>query len=633
MCGIAGFFDFSSRSSQEILRSMTDCLAHRGPDDSGYFSDASNAVQIGLGHRRLSIIDVTSGGHQPMKYENLTIVFNGEIYNYREIRRELEGLGYSFDSNSDTEVMLRAFHRWGMGAVHKFIGMFAFALVDQGEKMAYLVRDRAGVKPMYYYHEGGVLLFASELKAFHEHPQFKREMNMDALSQYFLYGYILSPQTIFKNAHKLRPGHYLEINLASRSVKEIEYWDLAHHFRKPKLKISDQDAIDETERLLKSAFEYRLVSDVPVGIFLSGGYDSSTVAAILQANHTDKLKTFTIGFDMPGFNEAEYAKSIAAYLGTDHHEMYCTEKQAEEIVAQIPFYFDEPFGDSSAIPTILVSRIARQKVTVALSADGGDEQFGGYNKHLSTLRALRRLSWVPSLLRKPVGSMLNLVPPGYIPLLNKQYRYEHFYYSASDLLRQGVLPQQILRLASHHVNTRDIKELFKASVKEPISNFDHRGDYYHDILDPALEVDYKTYMVDDILAKVDRATMSVSLEGREPFLDHRIAEFVSQLPLHLKIRDGQKKYLLKQIAHKYIPRKMMDRPKMGFGIPVEYWFRKDLKDIFEHYLNDERIERQGMFDVEYLRRIKKRYYSGINEGFEFIWSMIVFQMWYDRWMS
>lgn len=609
---------------------MTNSLAHRGPDDAGTYLFGDT---VGLGHRRLSIIDVSHGGHQPMHFDDLVIVFNGEIYNYKEIKSELEKEGYRIDSNSDTAVMLRAFQKWGVQAVHKFIGMFSFVMLDRRSNRLYLFRDRAGVKPLYYYQTDSLLLFSSELKAFHQHPAFKREMDMDALAQYFLYGYILAPKTIFKNAHKLKPGHYLELDLNTRKSEVKKYWDVNDYFEKPKLKIHEQEAIDETERLLKSAFEYRLVADVPVGIFLSGGYDSSTVAAILQSNHTEKLKTFTVGFDMPGFNEAEYAKEIASYLGTDHHELYCTEKQAEALVSELPYFFDEPFADSSAIPTILVSRAARQKVTVSLSADGGDELFGGYDKHENVLRAFRRLNLLPSIFQKPVGSLIKVYPPRYLPFVNKRYRFDHFYHSVGDLLRTGVRTGRILRLMSHRINTRDTRKLFRASVAEPHSDFNYEPERFHEDLDNVLATDYKTYMVDDILVKVDRATMSVSLEGREPLLDHRIAEFVSQLPAHFKIKDGRKKYLLKQITYKYIPEKLIDRPKMGFAIPVVHWFRKDLKEIFEFYLNEGRIREQGLFNADFVEQEKQRYYAGRDDGFEFIWAMLIFQMWYDRWMK
>jgi asparagine synthase (glutamine-hydrolysing) len=634
MCGIAGFIDFSSSATKDDLQKMTDSMVHRGPDDEGLFIKEFSNFVIGLGHRRLSIIDVTNGGHQPMFFQQYAIVFNGEIYNYKEVRAELEKLNYKFTTSSDTEVILQAFHCWGNKAVDKFIGMFAFALFDELNNKLLLFRDRAGVKPLYYHLASDGLFFSSELKAFYTSKKFKKNINADSLAQYFLYGYILAPNTIFNSTFKLLPGHYLEYDLNHHEFTIHKYWDIAKYFNGPKLDISENEAIDETEKLLKSAFEYRMVADVPVGVFLSGGYDSSTVAAILQSQRSAKLKTFTIGFDIPGYNEAEYAKKTAEFLGTDHFELYCTEKQAEEIIYELPYFYDEPFGDSSAIPTILVSRMAKQHVTVALSADGGDELFGGYNKHSSALKALKRLSWIPRLLRPALGGVLDNLQLQRIPFLNKIYRFDHFSKSVCDLLQKGLYPEQILNYSSHHINDRLLAKLIKSKTVESKSYFSHSKEIeWKDPLDSILATDYRTYMVDDILTKVDRATMSTSLEGREPFLDHRIAEFTAQLPSKFKIKGGNKKHLLKQVTHKYIPKEMMDRPKTGFAIPVEHWFKKDLLGVLEKYFHRERITKQGLFDPPILQAIKQKYLNGSMEDFEFIWSMIVFQMWYERWIE
>lgn len=633
MCGISGFIDFEGDLTETDLRSMTDAQSHRGPDDSGYYCTKVSENPIGLGHRRLSIIDLSPGGHQPMHYKSLSIVYNGEIYNYKEVRKELEAEGYHFDSSSDTAVVLRAFDKWGVEAVHRFIGMFSFAILDSISRKLWLFRDRAGVKPLYYYSSAGCFLFSSELKSFHHCKKFKKEISPDALAQFFLYGYILAPLSIFKKTWKVKPAHYLEFDISKRTYKENKYWDIVDSYLRPTLKISEEDAVEEVEQLLKSAFEYRMVSDVPVGVFLSGGYDSSTVAAILQHNRTEKLKTFTIGFKIPGFNEAHYAKQVADYLGTDHTEFYCTEAEAKDVIPTLPHFYDEPFGDSSAIPTILVSKIARQKVTVALSADGGDELFGGYNKHLSAINALNKLSLIPQVFHKALGNVLSFIPLQHLPFPIPMFRFNHFYLSVKDLLRKGVEPHQILKYGSHHLNQRKLKAVFNTTYELSHGNFDDfNGINGLSPLSKILATDYKTYLPDDILVKVDRATMSVSLEGREPFLDHRIAEFVSRLPEQFKLNGNEKKHLLKQINHKYLPKKIMDRPKMGFGIPVEHWFRDDLKNILLHYVNKERIEKQKLFDFPVLNRIVTKYLKGSNEEFEFIWSMIVFQLWYDKWM-
>ncbi len=349
MCGIAGFCDFSKKSSNDILKSMTDVLHHRGPDDSGYFWDESEYSQIALGHRRLSILDLSAHGHQPMSFEHLDIVFNGEVYNFKEIKKELLELGYDFYSDSDTEVILKSYHQWGIKAVDRFNGMFAITIYDKKTNQLIFIRDRAGVKPFYYYKKDSLILFSSELKSFHKHPNFQKEINKSSLSLYLQFGYIPEPHSIFKNCYKLRAGHYVEIDLKSQNFKEIKYWDVVDFYNKPKLDISQNEAIERTEELLKSSFEYRMVSDVPVGVFLSGGYDSSVVTAILQSGRSEKLNTFTIGFKEKGFDEAPYAKEVAKYLGTNHTEYYCTQKDALEIIPKLCELYDEPFGDSSAI--------------------------------------------------------------------------------------------------------------------------------------------------------------------------------------------------------------------------------------------------------------------------------------------
>ncbi|RYG12451.1 MAG: asparagine synthase (glutamine-hydrolyzing), partial [Chitinophagaceae bacterium] len=367
MCGIAGLVDFNRTSSLEILQKCTNTLEHRGPDGNGFEFIDQEHFQLGLGHRRLSIIDLSNAASQPMWYKDLCIIFNGEIYNYAEIRAELESLGHQFLSLSDTEVILHAFEEWQAAMLPKFIGMFTFVIYDRAASTVFCCRDRAGVKPFFYYWKDGLLLFGSELKALVAHPRFDKKINMDALAAYMQFGYVPTPHCIFQETFKLKPGHYIEVNIAQKSFKTTQYWSVYDSYNRPTLDISYNEAVIETEKLLTSAFQYRMVSDVPVGVFLSGGYDSSCVTAILQANNAEKIKTFTIGVPDAGLNEAPYAKQIATHLGTDHTEYYCTQKEALEIIPELPFYYDEPFADSSAIPTTLVSRIAREKVTVALS--------------------------------------------------------------------------------------------------------------------------------------------------------------------------------------------------------------------------------------------------------------------------
>ena len=422
MCGITGFCDFNKSIKKEFLENATSVLKHRGPDDSNSEVYETGNATIGFGHRRLSILDLSACGRQPMHSddENISIILNGEIYNFKEIKKELQNEGHLFHSASDTEVIIKSYQQWGIDAVHKFIGMFAFVLFDKNKNVLYCFRDRAGVKPFYYYKNNDCVLFASELKAFHEYPLFKKEINEEAVSLFFKYAYIRAPHTIFKNAFKLQAGHYLEIDISKKEVKEIKYYDVINFYNKPKLKISEEEAIEETERLMKSAFQYRLVSDVTVGVFLSGGYDSSAVAAILQKNNQQKIKTFTIGFHENNFNEAPYAKKIANYLGTDHHEFYCTEKEAQNIIPQLADIFDEPFGDSSAIPTTLVSRFAAKQVSVALSADGGDEIFAGYNRYRQLSLIYELKNKLPDFLLNFSSSFLSQIPFAKLAIRNKR---------------------------------------------------------------------------------------------------------------------------------------------------------------------------------------------------------------------
>lgn len=625
MCGIAGFCDFNKRSDKKTLVNMTDVLHHRGPDDSGYSFYENDYAYIGLGHRRLSILDLSKHGHQPMIYENFEIVYNGEVYNFKEIRIELEKHNYTFESDSDTEVILKAYHKWGIKAVDKFNGMFAISIYDKENKKLIFIRDRAGVKPFYYYNFEDLFLFASELKSFHKNPQFKKEIDLDSVATFLQLGYITEPRSIFKNTFKLKAGHYLELNLKTKKLEEKKYWDVIDFYNMPKLKLSENEAILETEKLLKSAFEYRMVSDVPVGVFLSGGYDSSVVTALLQHERKEKLKTFTIGFYEEKYNEAPHAKKVAEYLGTDHTEYYCTEQEALEIFPQLCEIYDEPFGDSSAIPTTLVSKITRKNVTVSLSADGGDEIFGGYGKYLSNLE---KQSNIMKNIKKYTGvKSINKIAH----LIQKNGLRNDIYFEnkVAKLTYENSLELQKLipYFSTPVLNEKLIKGYKYSRIKtnfDDISKLSINLDQY----DKMFAMDYKTYMSDDILHKVDRATMSVGLEGREPLLDYRIIEFVSRLPSDMKIKNGDTKWLLKQITHKYLPKKIMERPKMGFGIPIEQWLKGELKDYLEEFLSD---NINGVLDGKELEKIKEQFYLGrVNPTL--IWNLVIFQMWYKRWM-
>lgn len=631
MCGIAGFCDFSKKSSNDILKNMTDVLHHRGPDDSGYFWDESEYSQVALGHRRLSILDLSAHGHQPMSFEHLDIVFNGEVYNFKEIKKELLELGYAFHSDSDTEVILKSYHQWGIKAVDKFNGMFAITIYDKKANKLIFIRDRAGVKPFYYYKKDSLILFSSELKSFHKHPDFQKEINKSSLSLYLQFGYIPEPHSIFKNTYKLKAGHYIEIDLKSQKFQEIKYWDVVDFYNKPKLDISQDEAIEKTEELLKSSFEYRMVSDVPVGVFLSGGYDSSVVTAILQSGRSEKLNTFTIGFKEKGFDEAPYAKEVAKYLGTNHTEYYCTQKDALEIIPKLCEMYDEPFGDSSAIPTSLVSALARKYVTVSLSADGGDEIFAGYSKYTTTMQYFNKFNSIPNSIKSIVGFGMDNINPKHIPILNKTYNFATRYEKINAILK-AKKSVEAMKYTSEYFTKKEREKLLKVHFDDLTTNFDINVANTNDEINQMLAIDYKTYMVDDILTKVDRATMSVSLEGREPLLDYRLIEFVSQLPSNLKYKDGDKKWLLKQITHKYLPKEMMDRPKQGFGVPLTEWFRDELKEYFMIYLDEKRIENEGLFDSKEIIRLRDSYLLGNKENVQKLWFLLMFEMWYEKWM-
>lgn len=627
MCGIAGFCDFNKKSTKETLIKMTDVLHHRGPDDSGYSFYENEFAQIGLGHRRLSILDLSSHGHQPMGYEGLEIIYNGEVYNFAEIKNELEKYGYTFDSHSDTEVILKAYHKWGVKAVDRFVGMFAIVIHDKKTQTLLLLRDRAGVKPLYYYFKNGLFLFASELKSFHEHPQFVKEINIDALALFFKFSYILEPHTIFEHTYKLPAGHYARLNLLSSDFKVYKYWDVIDSYNKPKLKISFEEAKKETEKLLKSAFEMRLVADVPVGMFLSGGYDSTAVTALLQKDRSTKLKTFSIGFYENKYNEAHYAKKVAETLGTDHTEYYCTQKDAQELLPLLPEIWDEPFGDSSNIPTTLVSRIAKKNVKVSLSADGGDEIFGGYDKYVQTVRWLNIFSYIPSY----VGNILNLINPKYLLGINKTYNFINRYEKLKYLVKAKD-EIEMMATISYYFSPLEVNKLLLNS--QPLkTSFDIKAMLatHNDVIDKMMAIDYKTYQLDDILTKVDRATMSTSLEGREPFLDHRIIEFVSQLPSTYKINNGNKKYILKSIVHDYLPEEIMNRPKMGFSIPLNEWFGNELKKYILEYLDNSKVTKTSILNVKEVETIKN---SWLNSGYNTnkVWLILTFIMWYERWM-
>lgn len=631
MCGICGFISKESLSN-DVISKMNSAMPHRGPDDSGeiYLKNKSE-YQIGMGQARLSIIDLSAGGHQPMIYKHFTIVFNGEIYNYKEIKKELIELNHQFNSNSDTEVILHAFEQWGQKCADRFIGMFAFAIYDSIQNKLFCCRDRAGSKPFYYYYKNQTFIFGSELKVFHAHPNFRKEINPNSVELFFRYRYIPAPHTIFIDTYKLEAGNWLVYDLNDSSISISKYWDLIDFYSKPKIKIDYQEAKSELKKIIVSACNYRMVADVPVGIFLSGGFDSSLVASVVQQSSSIPLKSFTIGFE-EGNNEAPYAKATAQYLGTDHTEYFCKEKEATDIIYDLPFIFDEPFADSSAIPTILVSKLAVKEVKVALSADAGDEVFIGYNRYTTLLKNQKQVGEIPNALRKPLSSLINagnyFIPNDKMFL---KHRLDVISNSLADEKRNDAINLLDGAISSP---PRLLKKLLK-SYKENFTN-PYGTSEFDSILNPydsALAFDYRLYLQNDILTKVDKAAMSVSLEGREPLLDHRIAEFATQLPTDFKYDGKTTKRILKDIVFDYLPSEMMERPKSGFSVPINKWLKSSLSGLIDEVINYDDIRKQGILNADFVEEMVKQFKAN-NFFYELlIWEVIQFQMWYNRWMK
>jgi len=633
MCGITGFVDFKKQTSLQVLEEMTNTLAHRGPDGSGTQEIATNNATIGFGHRRLAIIDLSEHGKQPMKFQENWICFNGEIYNFQEIKNELSQLGHSFTSGSDTEMILHAYNVWGAKCLDRFIGMFAFVIYDASKKELLMARDRAGVKPFFYYWKNDLFLFASELKAFHKHPNFEKKINKDAVAAFMQYGNVPTPHCIFEDCAKLKPGCFAILNLENQSIRQEQYWNVYDAYNQPKIEIPFSEAKRETEKIIQSACNYRMVADVPVGVFLSGGYDSSIVTALLQKERTEKLKTFTIGVPDIGLNEAPYAKDIAKHLDTDHTEYTCTEKEAFELIPEIPYYYDEPFADSSAIPTTLVSKIARKEVTVAISADAGDEVFAGYNRYDYMLRYGKKLNAIPGFIRKTASAAMSVVPADKIPILKSKYNFHNRYEKLKGILKDPSTENIMLNL-SQQFTDKALQQLMSTNFTTLSTSYQSKElqEEFGTPLSYMMAIDYQTYLVDDILQKVDRATMTASLEGREPLLDHRVIEWAAKLPNDFKYHNGIKKYILREIAHQYIPKELLDRPKMGFAIPIGKWLQNDLRELLESYLNEKNIVAQGIFDWNEVNQLKTAFLNGKTEYELKIWYLLMFEMWWEKWM-
>jgi asparagine synthase (glutamine-hydrolysing) len=642
MCGIVGFL--SPKREDETVEKMLEVQAYRGPDDRGVFVAKTERSFVHLGHNRLSIQDLSLHGHHPFVSDcgQYTIVFNGEVYNFKSIRVELEALGYSFVSKSDTEVVLYAYKAWGMACLEKFIGMFAFALLDRMAEKLYLVRDRAGVKPLYYYQNGDLFLFSSELKSFHEHPDFRKELNKEVLPYYFRFGYIPAPYTIFKYTHKLEPGHYLELKINDRSSAISHqpytihrYWSVDACYAAEKFDKSESEILDDLEALLTDAVEYRMVADVPVGVFLSGGYDSSLVTALLSRNRDRKLHTYTIGFENKTYNEAEHASVVAKHFGTEHREYYVTDKEMLEKVETLPFYYDEPFGDSSAIPMMIVSQLAKKEVTVALSADGGDEAFFGYSKYLFLNRFVSLFSM--PFRKRMFSGLLGRLDAKHVEYVNRMLPQRMRQTNIRDKytkFRRALAAsssEEMFKNASSYVDAQEVKRLLHITESQALyTKFRmHGGEAFSDGM---MRIDYKTFMSDDVLTKVDRATMSVSLEGREPLLDHRIIEYMARVPAAQKHQGGQGKYLSRQILYKYIPKTVIDKPKSGFQIPLSEWLQHALRPLVEKYLERTRLDAE-IFDVDEVVRIREALLSGDTTDLSAVWFILMYEMWRERWFG
>jgi len=631
MCGICGYIDFNSNTSDDVLIKMIESLKHRGPDATGKITYERDSAKIGLGHSRLAIIDLSINGRQPINFKNLTLLINGEIYNYLEIRKNLLELGHQFISSSDSEVAIHAIHEWGMDALNSFIGMFAIAIYNHDDNNLTLVRDRAGVKPIFYYWNSGLFLMGSELKAFHQHPAFKPGINDIALRQYFTYGYIPAPMAIFNHCHKLLPGHFLNFNLENKQISITKYWSVDKFYCFKKSDHSYNEAKQHLVKLLKSASDYRMIADVPVGIFLSGGYDSSLVTALIQEDRTQKVKTYTIGFN-EGNNEAPFAKEVANYLGTEHNEYICTYQDAKDIIPLLPHIYDEPFSDSSAIPTILLSKVAKRDVTVALSADAGDEVFAGYTRYQSLQRKLRLISGIPDF---TIPYLIKFIPQFQKLIPDKYTAFNHKLHGISQALaRDKNSLAAYLFMQMHSLPKNNLNNLFNQPVVIPDPVYNLEIIRFREELETAFAIDYQLYLQNDILQKVDRATMAASLEGREPLLDHRLIEYAAQLPVeykYSKVTGGKR--ILKDIVHDMIPSQIMDRPKAGFSIPLNDWLKGDLSYLIDHFLHPGEIRKHNMFNESFvsnqvrLFKEHKLHYSII------IWRLLVFQMWYKKWVN
>lgn len=640
MCGIAGFLKLGSGSaalpSIQVLDSMTDTLAHRGPDSRGSWYDAERGV--GLGHRRLAIRDLTPTGAQPMTSccGRFVIVFNGEVYSHNEIAADLAATGRPLKGHSDTEVILEACAEWGVErVVPRLIGMFAIALFDKETGELVLIRDRLGIKPIYWSNAGGLLMFGSELKALRAVPSWQPRINRDAMASFMRHNYVPAPHTIYQGVHKLEPGTVLRAK-RNGTISSERFWNLrtiAEKAVQAPAAVSDKEALDHLDALLGDAVRRRLVADVPIGALLSGGIDSSLVTALMTESAGRKINTFSIGFAEKGFDEAPYARQIARHLGTDHTELYADAEHALGMVEKLPYWYDEPFADSSQLPTALVCELTRQHVTVVLSGDGGDELFAGYQRYTLALDMWQSAARMPSPVRRTLAQGMLSLPSSALDALGQRL---------PGPLRKGALGSKIRQYATALLND-DPDVLYRRML----SHWPEPGDIVVDgretkgvlwdrglattvpcFLDRMMLVDTLTYLPDDILTKVDRASMMVALEARVPLLDHRVVEYAWSLPRHLKLRDGETKWALRQVLYRRVPRALLERPKMGFGVPLAEWLRGPLRGWAEELLSERRLTCQGLFHAAPIRERWKAHLEGSNWAY-LLWDVLMAQAWLE----
>lgn len=646
MCGFAGFLVsgnlIQNIDAKSVLHQMADAINKRGPDSDGYWVDDS--AGIGLAHRRLAIVDLSPAGAQPMTSSSgrYVLVFNGEVYNHLVLRAEMErfrGPPHGWGGHSDTETLLAGFDAWGIeGTLQHAIGMFAFAVWDKHTRTLTLARDRLGEKPLYYGWQGrgaqAAFLFGSELTALRRHPAFAADINRDALAMYMRHNCIGGAHSIFSGIHKLEPGHMLSVSLAAPKPVVRAWWSGAAVARQGVAQPfagSPHEAIDALEALLRDAVGQQMMADVPLGAFLSGGIDSSTVVALMQVQSSRPVRTFSIGFHEAGYNEAEHAKAVARHLGTDHTELYVTAQQALDVIPKLPSLYSEPFADSSQIPTFLVSQLARQHVTVSLSGDAGDEMFCGYNRYQMTAGLWSKLSRIPRPLRQMAASLITAVPSTTWDKLGAVLPMSR----VGDKLHKGAAV----------LGSRSVADLYRGMVShwaepanivlgatEPASVIAGAAPNLLGLNDVErmMALDMLSYLPDDILAKVDRAAMGVSLETRVPFLDHRVVEFAWSLPLHYKLRNGVTKWPLRQVLYRHVPRELIERPKMGFGVPIDQWLRGPLRDWAESLLSESRLRQEGFFDPAPIRRKWAEHLSGQRNWQYHLWDVLMFQAWLEE---